>query len=115
MAESSILALATKTRVWLTVAGILLFIAVILVSFVNRIQQPRVMTLTEMQINGLYVFDTPRDPGGFTLIDQRGCTLHQGKLKRPLDTPVFWVYPLSLYLPHDIVVLSNAEERAGNH
>ena len=66
------MALATKTRVWFTVAGILLFIAVILLSFVNRIQQPRVMSSTEMQINGLYVFDTPRDPGAFTLIDHKG-------------------------------------------
>ena len=75
------MALATKTRVWLTVAGILLFIAVILVSFVNRIQQPRVMTLTEMQINGLYIFDTPRDPGAFTLLDHRGAPFTKESLK----------------------------------
>jgi protein SCO1/2 len=75
------LALATKTRVWLTVAGILLFIAVILVSFVNRIQQPRVMTLTEMQINGLYIFDTPRDPGAFTLLDHRGAPFTKESLE----------------------------------
>ena len=75
------MALATKTRVWLTVEGILLFIAVILVSFVNRIQQPRVMTLTEMQINGLYIFDTPRDPGAFTLLDHRGAPFTKESLK----------------------------------
>ena len=75
------MALATKTRVWLTVVGILLFIAVILVSFVNRIQQPRVMTLTEMQINGLYIFDTPRDPGAFTLLDHRGAPFTKESLK----------------------------------
>ena len=75
------MALATKTRVWLTVAGILLFIAVILLSFVNRIQQPRVMTLTEMQINGLYVFDTPRDPGGFALVDQDGAAFTKENFK----------------------------------
>jgi protein SCO1/2 len=75
------LALATKTRVWFTVAGILLFIAIILLSFVNRIQQPRVMSATEMQINGLYVFDTPRDPGDFTLIDHRGEPFTKEALK----------------------------------
>ncbi len=75
------MALATKTRVWFTVAGILLFIAVILLSFVNRIQQPRVMSSTEMQINGLYVFDTPRDPGAFTLIDHKGESFTKESLK----------------------------------
>ena len=75
------MALATKTRVWFTVAGILLFIAVILLSFVNRIQQPRVMSSTAMQINGLYVFDTPRDPGAFTLIDHKGESFTKEALK----------------------------------
>ena len=75
------MALATKTRVWFTVAGILLFIAIILLSFVNRIQQPRVMSATEMQINGLYVFDTPRDPGDFTLVDHRGEPFTKEALK----------------------------------
>ena len=75
------MALATKTRVWFTVAGILLFIAVILLSFVNRIQQPRVMSATEMQIIGLYVFDTPRDPGDFTLIDHWGEPFTKEALK----------------------------------
>ena len=64
--------MTTQTRVWLTVAAILLFIAVILVSFVNRIQQPRIMSASEMQANGLYIFETPRDFGDFQLLDHRG-------------------------------------------
>ena len=30
--------------------------------FVHRIQQPRIMTVSEMRANGLFIFDTPRDP-----------------------------------------------------
>ncbi|EED36467.1 hypothetical protein NOR51B_2418 [Luminiphilus syltensis NOR5-1B] len=59
----------TRRNVWLTVALVLLFIAVVLVSFVNRIQQPRIMSATEMRANGLFLFETPRDPGDFSLID----------------------------------------------
>jgi len=59
-------------RIWLTVGLILLFIAIVLGSFIHRIQQPRVMTQTEMRANGLFLFETPRDPGEFALVDHRG-------------------------------------------
>jgi len=59
-------------RIWLTVGLILLFIAIVLGSFIHRIQQPRIMTQTEMRANGLFLFETPRDPGEFTLVDHRG-------------------------------------------
>ena len=59
-------------RVWLTVGLISLFIAVILASFIHRVQQPRVMSQSEMRANGLFLFETPRDPGDFSLIDHNG-------------------------------------------
>lgn len=59
-------------RIWLTVGLILLFIAIVLASFINRIQQPRIMSSVEMQNNGLFLFDTPRDPGEFQLTSHRG-------------------------------------------
>lgn len=55
-----------------TIAGVLVFILVIVAGFVYRVQQPRVMTDSEMQANGLYVLDTPRDIGDFSLLDHRG-------------------------------------------
>jgi len=61
-----------RRRIWLTVAGVLLFITVIVAGFVHRIQMPRVMTAAEMKANGLYLFDTPRDLGEFSLLDHRG-------------------------------------------
>jgi protein SCO1/2 len=64
--------LSQNQRVGITVAAILLVIAVIVSGFVYRIQQPRIMTESEMRANGLFVFDTPRDPGAFSLVDHRG-------------------------------------------
>lgn len=68
-------------RIWLTVGLILLFIAIVLGSFIHRIQQPRVMTQTEMRANGLFLFETPRDPGEFALEDHRGEPFTAGRLE----------------------------------
>ena len=55
-----------------TVIGVLVFILVIVAGFVNRINQPRVMTAADMQANGAFLLQTPRDMGDFALIDHRG-------------------------------------------
>jgi protein SCO1/2 len=56
----------------LTLLAIGLFIVVIVGGFVYRIQQPRVMTPTEMKVNGLYLFETPRNFGDIQLVDHHG-------------------------------------------
>ena len=68
-------------RVGLTVAAILLGIAVIVSGFVHRIQQPRIMTVSEMRANGLFIFDTPRDPGEFELINHHGQPFTEASLE----------------------------------
>ena len=55
-----------------TVVAVLLFILVIVAGFVYRIGQPRLMSTSELQLNGLYLLDTPRDIGDFDLLDHRG-------------------------------------------
>lgn len=64
--------LSRDRRIGLTVVAVLVFIAVVLVSFVLRIQQPRLMSEAELRANGLVVLDMPRDPGPFALVDHRG-------------------------------------------
>ena len=64
--------LTQQHRVALTVIAILLGIAIIVAGFVHRIQQPRIMTVSEMRANGLFVFDTPRDSGQFVLTNHKG-------------------------------------------
>ena len=64
--------LTQQHRVALTVTVILLGIAFIVAGFVHRIQQPRIMTVSEMRANGLFIFDTPRDPGKFVLTNHKG-------------------------------------------
>jgi protein SCO1/2 len=56
----------------LTVAALAVFITIIVAGFVHRISMPRVLTATEMQINGLYVMETPRNFGEVNLVDQYG-------------------------------------------
>ncbi len=64
---------ATQTRnIRLTVVAVLAFITVIVGGFVYRIQQPRVMTVTEMKVNGYYQLDTPRNFGEINLVDHHG-------------------------------------------
>ena len=65
--------LTQQHRVALTVIAILLGIAIIVAGFVHRIQQPRIMTVSEMRANGLFIFDTPRDPGKFVLTNHKGA------------------------------------------
>ncbi len=62
----------TPSGVRYTIVGVLVFIFVIVAGFVYRVQQPRVMTTSEMQANGLYLMETPRDVGEFSLVDHRG-------------------------------------------
>ena len=66
MAES------TQRGVRWTVFGVLLFMLVVVVSFIHRVGEPRLMSLAETRANGLFLFDTPRDPGAFSLTDHHG-------------------------------------------
>ena len=79
----------SRRGVAITVAAILTFIVIIVASFVYRIQQPRVMTEAETRANGLFLFETPRDLGAFSLIDHRGQAFTRENLKGPW-TLVFW-------------------------
>ena len=65
----------------LTVALILAFILVIVGGFVYRIQQPRVMTVSEMKINGTYLLGTPRALPEFQLVDHHGKPFNRESLK----------------------------------
>lgn len=56
----------------LTVAVVVVFMVVVVAGFVHRIQQPRIMTTTEMKVNGAYLLQTPRNIGEFELVDHRG-------------------------------------------
>jgi protein SCO1/2 len=70
-----------RRNVMLTVLGLLIFIAIIVAGFVNKISQPRVMTATELKINGAYMFDTPRDFGEFALVDHHGEAFTPARLE----------------------------------
>ena len=64
----------------LTVLAIAVFIAIIVAGFVHRIQQPRILTVSEMQANGLYILKTPRNFGDLALVDHRGQVFDRQRL-----------------------------------
>jgi len=73
--------LTQQQRVGLTVFAVLVGITIIVAGFVHRIQQPRIMTMSEMRANGLFIFDTPRDPGQFALTSHKGAVFNEESLE----------------------------------
>ena len=72
---------AQSRNIKITVAAILVFITVIVGGFVYRIQQPRVMTATEMKVNGLYLLETPRNFGEINLVDHHDEAFTRDRLE----------------------------------
>ena len=72
MPENDDLEAARGRGVRTTVIFVMLFITFVVAAFVYRIQQPRLMSMAEMKVNGAYVLDTPRNIGEINLIDQNG-------------------------------------------
>ena len=73
--------MSQSRNIKLTVAALLLFITVVVAGFVHRISLPRVMTETEMKINGLYLLETPRNFGEIALIDHKGKPFTRASLE----------------------------------
>lgn len=63
---------AQTRNIRLTVVGLLALIAVIVSGFVYQLKKPRVMTDSELRINGAFMFETPRALPAFELVDHRG-------------------------------------------
>lgn len=61
-----------RRGVKITVFAIVLFMVVMVGSFIYRIGQPRILTPIELKVNGLYMLETPRNFGELELIDHRG-------------------------------------------
>lgn len=72
MADNKQQTLSQDRGVKVTVSVVVLFILAVVAMFVYRIQQPRIMTVAEMKLNGAYMLDTPRKIGEINLIDQSG-------------------------------------------
>lgn len=73
--------MSQSRNIKLTIAGLLLFITVIVAGFVYRISLPRIMTVSEMSANGLYLLETPRNMGEFELIDHNGKSFNPSRLE----------------------------------
>ena len=73
---------STQSRnIKLTVAGLLVLIAIIVGGFIKQVSQPRVMTNSELKLDGAFMFDTPRALPEFALVDHRGTPFNGDSLK----------------------------------
>ena len=72
---------AQTKRIRITVLFIVVFIAFVVASFVYRIQQPRLMSVAEMKVNGAYLLDTPRNIGDIDLLDHHGAPFTNARLQ----------------------------------
>ncbi|MEE4658989.1 MAG: SCO family protein [Halieaceae bacterium] len=61
-----------RRNIRFTVAGLLCFVAVIVGGFVYQINKPRVLSDSEMKLNGAIMFETPRALPEFSLQTHRG-------------------------------------------
>ncbi len=61
-----------NSNIRLTVVGLLCFILLIVGGFVYQTKKPRVMTDSEMKLNGAIMFETPRALPAFELTTHRG-------------------------------------------
>ena len=71
---------STKRDVRLTIVGVVLFMTVVVASFIHRIGEPRIMSVAETRANGLFLFDTPRALGDFFLVDHNAEPFTQSAL-----------------------------------
>ncbi len=81
MANNTNLDAAQSRGVRTTVIIVLAFITFVVAAFVYRIQQPRLMSVAEMKINGAYMLDTPRKIPEFSLVDQDGEAFTHSRLE----------------------------------
>ena len=61
-----------QRRILFTVGGLLVFIALVVMLFLNKFLSPRVMSPQELAVNGAVVFEKPRIIPPFELVDHRG-------------------------------------------
>ena len=95
MADNKQQTLSQDRGVKVTVSVVVLFILAVVAMFVYRIQQPRIMTVAEMKLNGAYMLDTPRKIGEINLIDQSGGPFTMNACKAP-GRLFFLVLPTAL-------------------
>ncbi len=64
-----------------TVIFIVVFMMLVVATFVYRLGQPRLMSVAEMKVNGAYMLDIPRKIGDVNLVDHNGEVFNAERLK----------------------------------
>ncbi|SHF34570.1 protein SCO1/2 [Microbulbifer donghaiensis] len=69
-----------KRGIWLTVAVLILFMIAVVAGFLHKMSQPRVITDSELRLNGAVKLERPRILSDFELVDDSGEAFRTGSL-----------------------------------
>lgn len=70
-----------QRNIQFTVAALVVFIALVVGGFVNRMMQPSYLTDEQLRLNGAYMLPKPRIVNPFSLIDQNGQAFTEAALE----------------------------------
>ena len=59
---------------------IVIFIFTVLTLFINKLTSPRVLSTNELLINGLFLFEKPKEISDFTFISANGLKFNKSDL-----------------------------------
>jgi len=80
-AVSDVVPEGRKRGIKLTIFVLLAFMTVVLLLFFNKITSPRILSKTELRINGAFQFDKPRIFKDFELTDHKGNHFSRANLQ----------------------------------
>lgn len=72
---------SAKRGIYLTIAGVVIAVVIILGGFIYKMSQPRLLSQYELRQNGAYLLETPRRFSEFELIDHRGQPITKDTFK----------------------------------
>ena len=98
--------MVTKRKgITLTVIGLVLVISVVVGGFVHTMTTPRIMSDSELKINGAYLFDKPRAFDAIRFTDHNSQPFTQQRFEDKWSLVFFWFYLLPGCLPNHLVIV----------
>ena len=103
--------LSQKSGIRLTVFGVLCLIAMVVVGFVWKMNQPVVMKKEQLQANGAIVLDTPRIFSDFELIDHLGQRFSKEQLEGKWSMVFFGFTQCPDFCPTTLSILNDTYDK----
>ncbi|RDH42066.1 SCO family protein [Zooshikella ganghwensis] len=99
----------------LTVTGLIIFVALTLGLFVNRMMTPAPLDRDQLRLQGAYIFDTPRSFDNISLVSHKGNTVSKKTFKDKW-TLIFFGYTFCPDIcPTTLTELASLKKLLGEH